>query len=271
MSEDFDLDGYFKRIGYGGGVRPDLETLAAIQAHHVAAIPFEALDPLLGRPVPLDLAALQAKLVRSRRGGYCFEQNTLLRAALRAIGFQTTSLGARVLRGHAPGAPLPPRGHMVLLVDLPDGPRIVDVGLGIFLQDAPLRIDSFAEQTTPSGSYRLEADAGAFTLNIRQGGDWQSAFQFTLEPQHDADYEVANWFFATHPRSPFTQMVIMQRLTDAARIMLINTQLVERRRDGSVVERTLADAAELDDVLDKTFGIDPPAPAAKVFAKIAAT
>lgn len=269
MSEDFDLDGYFKRIGYGGAVRPDLETLGAIQAHHVAAIPFEALDPLFGRPVLLDLAALQAKLVRSRRGGYCFEQNILLRAALRAIGFQTTNLGARVLRGQAPGAPLPPRGHMVLLVDLPDGPRIVDVGLGIFLQDAPLRVDRLGEQTTPAGTYRLDAHGAEFTLNVRQGDAWQSAFQFTLEPQHDADYEVANWFFATHPRSPFTQMVIMQRLTAAARLMLINTQLVERRRDGSVVERTLAEAAELGDVLDKAFDIEPPAPIEEVFAKIA--
>jgi N-hydroxyarylamine O-acetyltransferase len=269
MSEDFDLDEYFARIGYGGGVRPDLETLSGIQARHVSAIPFEALDPLLGRPVSLDLATLQAKLVGSRRGGYCFEQNALFRAALQAMGFQTTSLAARVLRGHSPGTPLPPRGHMVLRVDLPEGPYLVDVGFGAFLQDAPLRLDSFAEQTTPAGDFRLAAEGGALTLNIRQREGWQGALNFTLEAQQDADYEVASWYFASHPQSPFTKMVIMQRLTDAARFMLINTQLVESRRDGSVVERTVADATEFGEVLSGVFDIEPPAPAEAIFAKIA--
>lgn len=266
-TEDFDLDGYFRRIGYGGAARPDFETLSAIQALHVAAIPFEGLDPLLGRPVRLDLESLQAKLVRSRRGGYCFEHNILLRAVLRAIGFQVTSLAARVLRSHVPGAPLPPRGHMVLRIDLPDGPRIADVGPG---RDTPLRLDSLAEQKTPrTGTYQLAVDSGVYTLNVRQGDGWRPGLQFTLEPQEDSDYEVANWFYAAHPASPFTQRVIMFRLTEAAYVELVDARLVERRRDGSVVERTLADADEFGEVLDATFGIEPPAPVAEIFAKIA--
>ena len=32
MPGDFDLDAYFQRIGYGGPVRADLETLSAIHA-----------------------------------------------------------------------------------------------------------------------------------------------------------------------------------------------------------------------------------------------
>jgi N-hydroxyarylamine O-acetyltransferase len=66
---------------------------------HVGAIPFENLDILLGRPVVLEIDALQAKLVSGRRGGYCFEQNTLFRAALERIGFRVTALAARVRAG----------------------------------------------------------------------------------------------------------------------------------------------------------------------------
>src|SRR5215469_12971876 len=112
MTYDFDLDAYFRRIGYAGPARPDLATLTSLQAHHVAAIPFESLDPLLGRPVSLELDALQAKLVGSRRGGYCFEHNILFRAVLQKIGFQIVSLGARMLvkqwpvRADAPGESL---------------------------------------------------------------------------------------------------------------------------------------------------------------------
>ena len=82
-----DTDAYFARIGYEGKASVDLATLSALHALHPAAIVFENLDPLLGRPVPLDLAALQAKLVTGRRGGYCFEQNTLFKAVLEASRF----------------------------------------------------------------------------------------------------------------------------------------------------------------------------------------
>ena len=76
---------------------PRWNTLRALHALHPAAIPFENFDPLLGRPVLLDLAALQDKLVRRKRGGYCFEHNTLFRAALEGLGFTVTSLASRVL------------------------------------------------------------------------------------------------------------------------------------------------------------------------------
>ena len=73
-----DLDAYFRRIGYDGPRDASLETLRELHRLHPQAIPFENLDPLLGRPVNLDPASLQAKLVEGGRGGYCFEQNGVL-------------------------------------------------------------------------------------------------------------------------------------------------------------------------------------------------
>ena len=79
---DLDLDAYLARIAYEGPRRPSARTLTALHAAHVTAVPFENLDILLGRTISLDLDALQAKLVAARRGGYCFEQNTLFLAVL---------------------------------------------------------------------------------------------------------------------------------------------------------------------------------------------
>ncbi|MBS0521713.1 MAG: arylamine N-acetyltransferase [Proteobacteria bacterium] len=59
MSGDLRLDGYLARTGHDGRIAPDLATLTALQAAHVDAIPFEGLDPLLRRPVKLDLASVQ--------------------------------------------------------------------------------------------------------------------------------------------------------------------------------------------------------------------
>ena len=96
MSESIDLDAYLARIGYDGLRTATLETLTALHALHPSAIPFENLDVLLGRPINLDLPALEAKLVHGGRGGYCFEHNTLMAAALQALGFKVTGLAARV-------------------------------------------------------------------------------------------------------------------------------------------------------------------------------
>ena len=80
-----DIDAYFARIGWSGPVAVDRATLNAIAAHHPAAIPFENLDPYLDRPVDLSPEALVAKLIHGQRGGYCFEQNGLLRLVLERI------------------------------------------------------------------------------------------------------------------------------------------------------------------------------------------
>ncbi len=83
-----DLGAYFKRIGYDGPRTNTLETLRALHLLHPQAIPFENLDPLLKRPVKLDLPSLEAKLVAGGRGGYCFEQDLLFAQVLSALGFK---------------------------------------------------------------------------------------------------------------------------------------------------------------------------------------
>jgi N-hydroxyarylamine O-acetyltransferase len=269
MADDFDLDAYFRRIGHDGPARPDLATLTALHARHVAAIPFESLDPLAGRPVPLDLPSLQAKLVGRRRGGYCFEHNHLFRAALERIGFQVTGLGASVVWMSPPDAPLGPMSHMLLKVELPEGPYLADVGFGAHLLDAPLRLTPDVEQRTPASAFRLQADGAAWTLSARQdeGEGWRRAYVFTQTPQLAADYEAANR--STSTMGIFTSMAVIERLTGEARCNLVNTRLTERRRDGTATERTLASAEELAQVLDEVFDLEPPIPVGEIFAKIA--
>src|SRR6184192_3454411 len=97
MSATIELETYFERIGYVGDRAPTLATLAAIHVRHAEAIAFENLNPLMGWPVRLDVESLQHKMVRDGRGGYCFEQNLLLKHALGSLGFRVTGLGARVL------------------------------------------------------------------------------------------------------------------------------------------------------------------------------
>lgn len=266
-----DVDKYLRRIGHQGAVAPDLATLMALHAAHVDAIPFESLDPYLRRPVPLDPPALQAKLVDSRRGGYCFEHNTLFKAVLEAIGFQVTGLGGRVRWMSPPDSPLGPREHMILKVDLPEGAFLADVGFGACLLDTPLRFETGDAQRTAMGTFRLTETEGLYTLEAMQPGGWRTAYVFNLEPQIPADYELGNWYTATSPQAPFLAFLIMERLTPAGRYKLINNRFIVEARDGQVVEeRPIDSAADLARILDETFGVEPPAPVATVFERISA-
>ena len=67
----FDLDAYLARIAGGSGPLGPLSTIddiASMMRAHMAAIPFENLDVLLGRGVRVDLESVTAKLVTARRG-----------------------------------------------------------------------------------------------------------------------------------------------------------------------------------------------------------
>src|SRR5260221_833573 len=94
-----DIEAYFRRIEYAGERKPTLSALHDLHLAHATHIPFENLDVMLRRPIRLDLASIESKLVHNRRGGYCFEQNLLIAAVLEQLGFSVTLLAARVRFG----------------------------------------------------------------------------------------------------------------------------------------------------------------------------
>jgi N-hydroxyarylamine O-acetyltransferase len=268
MRDEFRLENYLARIGHSGTRAADLETLRSLQLSHLDAIPFEGIDPLLGRTVKLDLASVQAKLVDDRRGGYCYEHNLLFREALAAIGFAVTGLAGRPRWVSPPGSLLGPKTHMLLKADLAGGAYLVDVGFGACLLDAPLQLKTDIEQTTALGTYRLRQSDGLFSLSAKRQAEWREMYVFDLQPQIQADYEVGNWFTSTSPLVPFTGRLVVERLTGGRRYRLVNRRLSIELRDGEVAsERTLGSAAELNEVLRDIFKITPPVPVEEIFER----
>jgi len=256
-----DLDAYFRRIGFTGRADCDRDTLDSLHRLHPQAIAFENLDPLLGAQVRLDPGALQDKLVRSARGGYCYEHNLLFMHVLRALGFEVRGLGARVLWGAAEGT-ITPRAHMLLSIDL-DGRRyIADVGFGGTTPTAPLDLDCASEQATPHEPFRLVGADGDFVLQAKIGQSWQSLYRFDLQEQFQADYEIVNWYQCTSPNSYFAKNLVAARPVAGARYGLRNNELSVHHRDGSSERRVLRSATELRDMLGQTFGVAVPHSAA---------
>ncbi len=269
MPDRIRLEDYLARIGFRDTPRADLPTLSALHAAHVDAIPFEGFDPLLRRPVKLDLASIQDKLLASRRGGYCHEQNVLFKAVLEEIGFKVTSLGGRVRWMSPPDSPLGPKEHTLLRVDLPDGAYLADVGFGACVLDAPLRFDAETEQRTAMGTYRLGKSDGLFWLSAKRGDGWRTMYAFGLEPQMPSDIELANWYTSTSPRVPFTSTLLMERVTRDARYKLINRRFAVEKRDGEIAEeRMIGGPEDLGRIVEDVFRIAPPAPLAEIFPKL---
>ena len=259
MTDTAKIDAYCARIGYRGAREPSLAVLQAVVTAHAASIPFENLDILLKRPVRLDPPSLYAKLVRKRRGGYCFEHNLLLLDVLTAFGFRAVGLAARVQWGRPPGS-VGPRTHMLLRVDLADGPYIADVGFGGLTPTAPLALAPERGQATPHETFRLVAADGEFDLEARLGSAWASLYRFSLQPQLSVDYEVASWFTSTHPGSLFVNHLIASRATAEGRCALFNNRFTRRSRDGASERRVLG-ASDIPAALDREFGIALPPPA----------
>jgi N-hydroxyarylamine O-acetyltransferase len=245
----FDLDSYLKRIACAA--RPSLEQVVAA---HARTIPFENFDVLLKRPMPLDVGALFQKIVVGGRGGYCFEQNILLWAALEALGHKVRPVAARVLYRATKTLP---RTHMLLLVRDPGGPKIVDVGFGGagLLAPMPLIADAITRQDV--WMLKLTERANQWTLATREAGAWTDIFTFGLEPQSLADIEMAHYYVSTHPGSRFTQTLVVQSYRDGKRLTLRNREL--SIDDGSsITTQALADHAAVLTTIRETMGVKLP-------------
>jgi N-hydroxyarylamine O-acetyltransferase len=252
MTPDVDLDAYFARIGYDGPREPTLEVLTALHALHPAAIPFEAIDLLLDRGVDIAPAAVDAKLIGARRGGYCYEHNGLFKRVLTALGFEVEGLAARVVWMAPADAPPRPRTHMALRVTIDHDPYLADVGFGGCVLGQPLRFQLDEEQPTGHEPYRLSLAGDEVMVEIRLGEDWTPAYLLSLEACQDVDYELPNWWTSTHPSSRFRQNLIAARTTPQARYALLNGRLTIRTADGRM-ERQVLDAPGLERALREVF------------------
>lgn len=252
-----DLDAYFRRIGYDGPRTATLATVQAIIQHHTQTIPFENLNPFLRLPVKLELKALQTKLVYSRRGGFCFEQNGLLRQVLLALGFQSKPLGGRVVWGRPPGY-LPPRSHMIQLLTIDAERYIVDVGFGGMTPTAPIRLVPDLVQETPHEPYRFVTDGEDFILEALIGESWRALYRFDLAEQRPADYELSNFWVCHHPDSHFISGVSAARIEPGRRYALRDNQLTIHHTGGVSETQVLTSVEELCEVLDTVFYITVP-------------
>jgi N-hydroxyarylamine O-acetyltransferase len=246
-----DIPSYLARIGYQGSTEPRAETLRAIHRAHLLTVPFENLDLALGRKIVLDEDAILHKIVKERRGGFCYELNGAFAALLRALGFETALLSARVAR--ASGGEGPEFDHLTLRVDL-EQPWLADVGFGeSFLE--PLRLESGTEQVDPVGTFRLMELGESLQLEKSEPKDaWKPQYSFGQQSRSLQDFAGMCHYHQTSPDSHFTQNSICTRATPDGRIRLSEMKLI-LTRNGRREGRLLSSETERNHALYQHFGI----------------
>jgi N-hydroxyarylamine O-acetyltransferase len=252
MSVDLDLAAYLRRIGLSAAPAADLDGLRALHFAHATTIPFENLDIQMGLPIRLDLPSLQDKLVRRRRGGYCFEHNTLFLAVLEAAGFEAVPCEARVRLGTQE---VLPRTHMLLLVSLEATRWLCDVGFGGegLLQPVPMDGEAHGQF---QNTYRVAREGALRVLQSFHHGAWEDLYAFVPEPRYPVDFELANHYVSTHPESRFVKTLTAQLPGPEVRRILRNRAYAEIRGD-EAEGRELA-PEEVVSHLRQTFGIEVP-------------
>ncbi len=197
-----DLDAYLDRIGLSG--QP---SIAQVHRAHLTSIPFENLAPHQGLPVSLEIEDLERKLVTERRGGYCFEQNLLLKAALEALGADVDMFLARMRIGTKPGV-VRARTHLLLRVRANGESWHADVGFsrGI-LEPMPFGPGPAHEQS--GWSFRIVEDGSELVLQQLTGIEWGDVYGFVPQPVPLIDVQTSNWWTSTHPHSPFVTGLIV--------------------------------------------------------------
>ena len=252
----FDQQAWLDRIGFSGSLQPTLDTLHQLIFAHSHAVAYESLDIMLGRTPKLDISSLQRNMIAGGRGGYCLEQNMLFREGLRSLGYRITSLQGRVVRGMAIDAPRPAI-HMLLQVDLPEGPYLADVGFGNLAPTSALLLRADVEQETPHEPMRFIDVGGELTLQVRLRDAWEHIYRVIPYPRYDGEYEITNWYTGTHPDAPYQSNIIVARPgPDRSRITMFNRRVTVRHANGEADRRQLQHEGEFASVLRDEFSLN---------------
>lgn len=261
-----DVHEYLSRIGFVGPAVPTLNVLRSVHTCHLLSVPFEDLTVHSGGRVQLELPLLYEKIVKKRRGGFCFENNLLFSWLLSQLGFQITLLSAQV-RNVITGYYGPPFDHLVVMVALEGQRWLCDVGFGAPGFSEPLSLETGALQEQGHRVYRVRHGMRIHFLEYQQEenkgahGDWTEIYKFTLESRRLGDFTDMCQYHQSSPSSIFfckslcTVLKPDGRLTYIGRRLIITTFPTEKTK--GLLETTTRELKdeEIPSILAEKFGI----------------
>jgi len=240
------LDAYLVRLGLAQPLPPTIDTLRRVHVAHLAAFPFHNLEIQRRGVIRVDVDSITRKFLGTDGGGYCFEQNTLLAAALRELGFDVTTLLGRVGQ-HA-------LNHMLLRVDIDGQPWLSDAGFGGEGPLEPIPLQDGIRVTQDQIDFSLTRNGHLWMLTMHYGEVTEHLYQFSEVPFTADDIEMVNYYTSAHPDSIFRKTLTIQRVTAEERVIL-RPKVITRYRNG-VRTDTPIEPAQIRHFARELFGVD---------------
>ncbi len=245
------VDRYLSRIGFNGPLRPDLATLKALHRQHLLHVPFENLDVHYRRRFDLKPANVYNKVVNRKRGGFCYEVNSIFNDLLRSAGFKTKIISGRVITDA--GAPGPKYDHLALIITINKIRYIADVGFGdLFVE--PIVIKE-GIQFDSRNYFKIENDGTEFCILMSPDQvHFHKKYTFTLDETPVSSFEGPCLDKQVNPDSHFVKNTICTMLTDTGRITVYNDKFTETIGDQKI-QKIIADDNDLRSILMMRFGV----------------
>ena len=248
-----DIQAYFDRIGYTGSAEPTAENLAKILRLHLETVPFENLDSYPnGKAMTNDMKALYEKVVVRRRGGVCFELNTLFYGLLKAMGYETYPIEVRLHM--RPDFPAPyTHGGVVAVID---GVKYYcDVGFGGPGPKGLVPLNTEEEQIFDGMRYRVRVEGIYVKIEWFHDDEWHLQISYADIPCIPEDFQARLYFFTTAPDSHFVVQRIVNLCLPCGGSLALTGNQFTARRNGEVTQVVLETEEEVTRVLKEEFGI----------------
>lgn len=187
----------------------DIDFLNDLQSKHIAQYSFNNIAVLLGQELPLDAESLFNKIVKRRRGGYCFEHNKLVFTVLSALGFDVRLLLSKVIYNQDIEVA---RTHRVTLLTLAGEDYIVDAGFGHLGARFPVKITLGLIQDQGDAQYRIiKNDTDDYCYQVFKDGDFFTLYTFDLHHYTDSDCLLGHFYSHMHLNAAFVNNLVICR------------------------------------------------------------
>jgi N-hydroxyarylamine O-acetyltransferase len=245
-----EIQAYLHRIGLEKSPGVSKEDLFRLQRHHLYAIPFENLD--IHRGIWIEPKDSFEKVILNRRGGFCYELNSLFYQLLKSLGFEAFLISGSV--ADDAGKFGPEYDHLTILVEFEDEFYLVDVGFGEFSLE-PLKIVLDEHLFDPRGTFQIRqfTDDRLIVEKI-VGRRVIPKYHFSVHARDLSEFMEMCRFHQTDPTSPFKKKRLCSLPTPDGRITLTENCLRISSHD-RIIQRTLASEDEVDQVLKEYFNM----------------
>lgn len=244
MLSNQQIELYLQRIDVQMPISSDIEGLNTLIRAQLTHVPFENIDVWANGACPsLAEDDLYEKIVSRRRGGYCFELNTLFRVLLNSLGFDAYQCIASLIHEDRTDPP----AHNVIICWLADKKYLIDVGFG-----GPVPFGAMELKVDTWDGFRLWKQGDMWYLERTDGT--KPAFCFRDIPAEPRELIPLNFYVSQKPDIHFRHILRCNlRRPDSMTCTLID-DVLQIRENGVMQEIAVTDKLT---VLEQYFGMLP--------------